>query len=113
MTILEDVTRKAKKTHNCQICNKKIEKGEQYKLIKFVDCGEFYTSKYHIDCRKAAYIALDYFDYGYDDDITESDVQDLITDMACEISKDDVNRPDFMNISECVEYILKHEEDYE
>ncbi len=50
MILLKDGERKARKTHTCDLCGEKIEKGEIYKFAVYNSSGELLEFKNHKKC---------------------------------------------------------------
>lgn len=88
---MEELTNKvriAKKSHVCDVCGAKIEAGEPYWYHVFIADGEFYTTKEHIECHEAANIVLDKNEYTSEDEVTYSDIQDMLVETCSELMGD-------------------------
>lgn len=66
----------ARKDHKCDYCEQKIQKGQKYDYQFCVD-GEAYSWKSHLDCNELA-CALEMFDDGYDDGLTQNDFKTYV-----------------------------------
>lgn len=73
----ERVVRSAKKEHECYLCGQKIEKGEQYRILTGVFCGDFYNLKLHGQCHcmvEAYWAEQEYNDEGWDDTMVKPEL---------------------------------------
>lgn len=61
--ILSNKHVKARKSHTCNLCKLKIEKGEVYRSAKLADGGEIWAWKEHLECSKCAIETLDDSEY--------------------------------------------------
>lgn len=79
MGFISDVYRTARKEHSCNLCGKKIKKGDEYRLSFYSDGGDVYSLREHKSCidlvseLDAAYLmeAGEYSQDDFDEAITE------------------------------------------
>ena len=85
MYILETGERTARKDHFCNLCGKRIKKGEKYCYQKEIYDGEFYEFKEHTRC---SFIASQIWDYaepdeGMDDELFRDTLQTISEAFIC------------------------------
>lgn len=78
-THIGDNEGKARKPHNCRVCDERIEKGELCHIYKGVESGEgFYTLHFHLDCWDHSR-SWDYWDWDrhMPGDVSRKEVQEI------------------------------------
>lgn len=77
---LNEVTRRARKPHRCNLCGEEIKKGTEYDLQTIVCDGMFYGWKMHPECNAVSSFLWDYVDP--DEGMSEDEFLDACSEVC-------------------------------
>jgi len=100
--ISKTLNRKARKNHMCDYCGLKIEKGSNYEISNFADCGDIWTWKSHEKCTQIAH-KLNMFECTFTEGLTgEMFCENIIEEFS------ELNPDKNVSFSDQLEYVINH-----